>query len=457
MKKPTLFSLLSLLTLINACTTEKKADEWIELFNGKDLSGWRANENEGTFRVEDGVIVANGARSHLFYVGDEKNPIDIKNFELNAEVMTHYRANSGIYFHTSYQQEGWPEKGYEVQVNNTHIGADDYKEVKKSGSLYSVRNVYKAFAKDSVWYHMNIRVEANHIRVRLDSILIVDYYEPASQARQASGTFALQGHDSISKVFFRNIKLKILPDVKSDALQKSDEGLPEVTEGQKQNFAFIDTRIFVDRNFDVDAALKEFYSTGVNLGLVATTSDDSSLDEFVTKYDPYPVFLGVNESSNLGAESRGKFDYVIGEITSFEDKNKNSFDVRKDQTISNAESFMDDYVTGIVNKLNMGTIDIWSSPTLLPKTLADDYNKLWTKERMLKVILAAKNNSVGIEVDNQLKFPGMEFLKLAKENGCLFALGGVYANHKMNSPDYFTEVIKQCGLGYKDIFIPDNN
>ena len=45
---------------------------WTPLFNGKDLTGWRASEN-GDFRVEDGAIVVRGNRAHLFSEQEFKN------------------------------------------------------------------------------------------------------------------------------------------------------------------------------------------------------------------------------------------------------------------------------------------------------------------------------------------------------------------------------------------------
>src|SRR3546814_20859090 len=66
-----------------APTTE---DGWISLFDGKTLDGWKVNENPETFSVDDGAIVVNGDRSHLFYAGDV-NRHDFKNLELNMEVM----------------------------------------------------------------------------------------------------------------------------------------------------------------------------------------------------------------------------------------------------------------------------------------------------------------------------------------------------------------------------------
>ena len=80
--------------ILMAPMTWGASDSWVSLFNGKNLDGWKANENPGTFRVVDGMIVAQGQRSHLFYTG----PVEAANFqdfELKVDVKTAPRANSG--------------------------------------------------------------------------------------------------------------------------------------------------------------------------------------------------------------------------------------------------------------------------------------------------------------------------------------------------------------------------
>lgn len=116
-----LISCCFVLLLAVACSTPKTAatnDGWISLFDGKTLDGWRASKNTATFSVDDGKIVVNGPRAHLFYEGSVMNH-DFENFEFKAQVMTMPGSNSGIFFHTAYQEEGWPATGYEVQVNNS--------------------------------------------------------------------------------------------------------------------------------------------------------------------------------------------------------------------------------------------------------------------------------------------------------------------------------------------------
>ena len=189
-------------------------DGWIPLFNGEDFDGWKASENKASFSVHDGMIVVNGPRSHLFYVGPVENA-NFKNFEFKADVMTFPKANSGIFFHTQYQEEGWPKIGYESQVNQTH------RDPIKSGSLWSIANVSQDRnpANDGEWYTHHIIVRGKHVVVKINGKIVVDYIEPENadqQQRLSAGTFALQGHDPGSKVYFKSIMVKPLPADLSD-------------------------------------------------------------------------------------------------------------------------------------------------------------------------------------------------------------------------------------------------
>jgi hypothetical protein len=185
---------------------------WISLFDGKSLSGWKVGANAQTFSVQKGMIVVHGKTAHLFYNGPVKDH-NFQNFQFKADVMTHKGANSGIYIHTAYQQGGWPSKGYEVQVNNSHT------DWIRTGSLYGIENIKQVYVKDNEWFTMYITVLDKRIIVKLNNKVVLDYTEPDNVQRAAgdkqrvlsSGTFALQGHDPNSLVYFKNIMVKPLP------------------------------------------------------------------------------------------------------------------------------------------------------------------------------------------------------------------------------------------------------
>ena len=197
--------------LLAADEPKPDAEGFVPLFNGKDLEGWKANESPETFKVEDGRIVVHGPRSHLFYVGPVNNH-QWKDFHFKAEVMTMPNSNSGIYFHTSPQDSGWPNKGFEAQVNNTYKP-----DPRKTGGLYGIKDVMNtAPVKDNEWFTYEIIVKGNHIQIKINGQTTADWTQPDDWKggergrRIGSGTFALQGHDPGSKVMYRNIRVKAL-------------------------------------------------------------------------------------------------------------------------------------------------------------------------------------------------------------------------------------------------------
>jgi hypothetical protein len=195
----------------NVLSSKEKAEGWQLLFDGRSLEGWRASDAPGSFSVRNGQIVVHGPRSHLYYVGSVRDH-DFKNFELKVDVMTFPGANSGVYFHTAWQPDGWPAKGFEVQINNTD------EDPSRTGGLYNVMDNYAAVARDRVWFTLRILVQGKHVVTAVDDKVIVDYTEPDDvkppeknpERRIASGTFALQGHDPASETHFRNVKVRAL-------------------------------------------------------------------------------------------------------------------------------------------------------------------------------------------------------------------------------------------------------
>ena len=209
------YSVIPLLVLLTVCMSfvqGGKKEKWISLFDGKSLDGWKVGENASSFKVENGTIVVNGPRAHLFYDG-KVGEHNFKNFEFKAQVMTTPGSNSGMYFHTKYQEGGWPSKGYEVQVNNSHT------DWRRTGSLYGVQDLKDVFVEDNVWYTEQIIVKGKHITIKINDKTVIDYIEPDEVGNKpgegrkiSSGTFALQGHDPKSKVFYKDIMVKPLAD-----------------------------------------------------------------------------------------------------------------------------------------------------------------------------------------------------------------------------------------------------
>ncbi len=213
MKKIISFCLLVFFVMLFSSAKVDYKKGWISLFDGKSLNGWKVGDNASTFSVDSGMIIVHGVTAHLFYDGDVQQH-NFKNFEFKAQVKTMPGANSGIYFHTVFQQSSWPVKGYEVQVNNSHT------DWRRTGSLYGIEDVKEVYVKDNEWFTEYVKVEGKRVIIKINDKTVVDYTEPENVKREkgdegrviSSGTFALQGHDPKSIVYFKNIMVKPLPD-----------------------------------------------------------------------------------------------------------------------------------------------------------------------------------------------------------------------------------------------------
>ena len=200
-------AVLYIAMIIFSVTTQaqSKAKKWISLFDGKTFTGWKVGDNASTFTIEKGCIVVNGPTAHLFYDGRLLDH-NFTNFEFKVKVKTLPGSNSGIYFHSNFQQGGFPSKGIEVQVNNSHT------DWRRTGSLYAIDDVKETYVKDNEWYTEYIKVEGRKVTIKINDKTVVEYTEPenAQRKRISSGTFALQGHDPKSKVYFKDIMVKPL-------------------------------------------------------------------------------------------------------------------------------------------------------------------------------------------------------------------------------------------------------
>ena len=124
---------------------------------------------------------------------------------------------SGIHFYTQFQSHGPLKTGFKVQINNTHAGEGDDRDLRKSGSLYGIRNIYKALVKDDEWFEVRVQVRDKQVQVWLNGTPIVDYIEPdqpanATMPTLGRGTFALECCAASPPVHFRNLVVKPLPD-----------------------------------------------------------------------------------------------------------------------------------------------------------------------------------------------------------------------------------------------------
>lgn len=236
------------------------------------------------------------------------------------------------------------------------------------------------------------------------------------------------------------------------------------------NFPITDLHIHLKGDFNIeDAVLKSkkeniMYGIVTNCGLGFPVHNDSQIDSVLLTLKDYPqFFVGLQAEGRewvniFSRESMNKFDYVFTDGMTFTDEKgrRNRIWMKQETWIDNEEEFMDYLVNTIVKILNNEPINIYVNPTFLPAQMADRYDYFWTNERMDKVIKAAKDNNIAIEINNRYRIPSVGFLAKAKEAGVKFTVGTNNANKNFSGAEYALEVIKKCGLTQNDFYQPVN-
>jgi len=418
---------------------------WISLFDGKSLDGWKtAEENPGTFSIRDGAIVAKGPRCHLFYIGPVEKA-DFRDFELKVDVKTEPGSNGGIYFHTQWQKSGWPDKGFEVQVNNSFRS-----DARRTASLYRMKDIEDQLAKDGEWFTLHITVWGKHVNVSLDGKEVLDWVEPVPANPPSDmrgrvldrGTFALQGHDPGSTVHYRNIRVKPLP-ILTDYHVHLKGGLT-----LEEAIRMADQR-------------RMKFGIAENCGVGFPATNDAALEPFLAKLDGKPVHRAMQAEGRewvtmFSPATIAKFDYAFTDsMTWTNDHGKRMrLWIPSEVEIGDKQAFMDMLVERTIGILTREPIDIYVNPTFLPDVIAAEYDTLWTEERMDRVIQAAVRNGVAIEINSRYKLPGERFIQKAKEAGAKFAFGTNNGDKDLGDLAYSRLMARKYNLTREDFFIP---
>ena len=457
------------------------ADEgWVELFDGHSLEGWRPSENKGSWKMVNGQLAADGPRSHLFYNGPVRGA-DFRNFDLEVDAMARPGCNSGVYFHTRYQESNFPQKGFEAQIANTAGGEGGYRERKKTGSLYGIRNVYKEFIADDEWFKMHVAVRGQNVQVRLNGMLVVDYIEPSPAVIPEGGererfldrgTFALQCHNNGSQAFFRSVRVRPLPDdtpTPGGPAPVVDETFRQIINIGRHNVPMVDYHVHLKEGLTIQQALVKSrrdgieYGIAINCGRGFPVDSDAGVRQYLESMKGQPMFVAMQGEGRewtqiVSRSSVAGFDYVFTDSMTWSDNNglrRRLWLADEVGPIPDAQEFMDLLVDRTVGILEREPIDIYANPTFLPAAIAKDYDKLWTEERMKKVIGAAKRGGVAIEINSRYRLPSAAFIQMAKAEGAKFSFG---TNNTGPSDllrcEYGLQMVEECKLVWQEFFVP---
>jgi Domain of Unknown Function (DUF1080) len=199
----------------------KPEPEWKQLFNGKDLSGWK-HVGPGEMTVADGLIETHGGMGLLYWTGGK-----IGHCKLRVVFkMRGFNDNSGVYIRIPIEpREAWMpvHYGYEVQIDN-HPETSGEDEFHMTGTLYSLTKPLAKPAKPGPeWNTMVITIDGPHTIVEVNGVKVTDYhegdpvpprkfdFEPLLGPRPDEGYFGLQNHSKNDVVFFKEVSIQPLP------------------------------------------------------------------------------------------------------------------------------------------------------------------------------------------------------------------------------------------------------
>lgn len=236
----------------------------------------------------------------------------------------------------------------------------------------------------------------------------------------------------------------------------------------KETFPITDLHVHLKGKLTIDDAAEKSaaesiqYGIAVNCGVGFPIHNDSQIDSVLATFKGYPQFFiamqaeGREWVNTFSKESREKFDYVFTDCMTFTDeKGRRNRIWMKDETwIDDEQQFMDYMVNTLVTILNTEPVNIYVNSTFLPAQMADRYDLFWTAERMDKVIKAAKDNNIAIEINNRYKIPSAAFIKRGKEAGVKFTVGTNNADENFTGAEYALAMIEECGLTQGDFYLP---
>ena len=452
-------------------------NEWIVLFDGKTLDGWKVSGNESSWQITDNVLVAKGAESYLFYDG-EISKHDFKNFVFSVDVKTENNSTSSIYFHTGYLEKGLPQKGYECEADNSSP-VDSVPDWVKTGSLTDVRNLSRSPVNDGEWFNYRIIVRGKTIGTYINDQLIVDYTEPENpfriesekERKLSSGTFALRCSDSTGTVYFKNIKVRPLPDnEKTPGEPVADiEFENKLIQHIGKHLPLIDFHVHLKNGLTMEEALENArkygftYGIAFNCGLKMGFEKEDTLQNFISTYKrPEQTFFAMQaegrEWVNMFPEKVIKqFDYVFTDAMTWTNDNGKRMRlwIPEETEVGDPENFMDQLVDRIVKLISEEPIDIYVNATYLPDEINSKYDILWTDRRMDKVIKALADKKVAMEISARYKIPNAKFIKRAKDAGVKFTFGtNDTGPNDLGRLEYCIKMADECGLTGKDFWYP---
>lgn len=239
----------------------------------------------------------------------------------------------------------------------------------------------------------------------------------------------------------------------------------------ESDYPLVDYHVHLDDVVTLEKALQLSKERNVTFGIVehagtkenkypGLLSTDDDLKSYIAKLEGKPVLKGIQAEgldwpTCFSKEVVAQLDYVLSDALTFPEKDGRRVELwRPSVKIDDVQDFMERYTDFNVQVIVREPLDIIANPTFLPGCIAKEYDALWTTARMKKIIDAAVQFNVAIEINSRYRLPSMSFLKAAKKAGAKFSFGSNIHGLDVGKLDYCLEAAKELGLTKRDIFVP---
>jgi len=402
---------------------------------------------------------------------------DFSAFILSGEACLEDGSCAGIAFHVT----GEDNSGYEILFHNGPIDGS-----RKTGSLASVRNLYRSLAEDGEWFPFEIAVRGKNIAVRIKDTDVVCYTEPENVYRTeehllqrlGAGHFEMNGYSGTSA--FRNLEVVKLG---ADAVNPGDT-LPPVEESedhiirlQQRDFPVIDWHVHAKGGLTMEMAHALSMNYGINYGVGPNAygpmkpgeggygtmyTGDDDLGEYFESVKDQPFLRGVQGEGRKWSYSfsdslLSKFDYLYTDaMTVVDHKGRLTRTYRPEEVIMDIpeEKYMDMLVGQMVKILSDEPADIFANAFYIPDVLSVDYRGYWTDERIDRVLNVMKENGIALEISARYLIPDEYIIRRAKDMGIKFTFGTNNMGTGFGRLEYCVDMIEACGITPEDMWYP---
>lgn len=396
---------------------------------------------------------------------------NVRNFSLRAKVVSEKGAEARLAFHSD-----GALKGYEVLFRNGAVDGS-----RKTGSLASVRNLYRSLAEDGRPFDFELSVREKNVEVKVDGQTVVRYTEPKNPWRSAAhreqllsrGDFVFYGVKG--RVSFTDVSLEPLADGvtnPADVMPPVDEQTDRAIRLQQRDFPVVDFHVHLKGGLTKEEAHAKSLNYGINYGVAPNVGEggvgrmlrsDAEAADYLAEVAPLPFLRGVQGEGRKWPYEFSKrqllqFDYMFTDSMTVVDDGEILRIYRPAEFKLNGRTYdewMDFLVSQIEKILDNEPADFYANATYLPPPMQADYDRYWTNARIDRVLDALARNHVALEISANYKIPSAKIIKMAKARGIKFTFGTNNSAPDFGRLEYALEMVEECGLQTEDVWFPD--